>query len=44
MGSMKDGEFTEQLSNCKLVNRDNSMTLVTEIWQQTCLSLMLHSK
>jgi len=44
MGSVKDGEFTEKLSNCKLVNKDNSMTLVTDRWQQTYLSLTLRSK
>jgi hypothetical protein len=44
MGSVKYGEFTEQLSNCKLVNKDNAVTLVTERRQQTCLSLILHGK
>jgi hypothetical protein len=43
-GSVKDGEFTEHLSNCKLVNKDNSMRLVTKRWQQTCMSLFLHRK
>ena len=27
-GSAKDGEFTEQLSNCKVVNKDNSLGFV----------------
>lgn len=43
-GSVKGGELTEQLSNGKLANKEHSMTLVTARWQQTCLSLILHSK